>query len=226
MVIGAGLTAFLIRDPVYATKAGEQQIVTLTDGTRVALNTNSKLVVAFTKAERRVRLGRGEAMFEVTKNPHRPFIVEAGEEQVRVLGTTFTVRNDGQKVAVVLVEGRVEVTRQNPSQPKPVRVAVLSPGERLTVRADAGAAVDRPKVETVTAWRRGEVMFDETSLLDAAGELNRYGATQVMVGDPTLASLHISGVFQTHDPTEFAEAAAELHGLQVDREGNRLVLRR
>jgi transmembrane sensor len=225
-VVVGGTGAWLARDPVYTTRVGEQQVFTLSDGSRVALNTGSHLVVDFTKAERRVRLERGEAMFEVTKNPDRPFIVQAGEERVRVLGTTFTVRNDGRKVAVVLVEGRVEVTRETPRQSRPAPVAVLAPGERLTVRADAGAAIDRPRVEAVTAWRRGEVMFDATPLLDAAAELNRYGGTQVQVGDPTLASLRLSGVFQTHDPTEFARVAAELYDLHADREGDRIVLRR
>jgi transmembrane sensor len=226
VVAVGGIGGWLARDPVYATRPGEQQVFTLSDGSRVALNTGSHLVVDFTKAERRVRLERGEAMFEVTRNPDRPFIVQAGEERVRVLGTTFTVRNDGRKVAVVLVEGRVEVTRETPRQPRPVPVAVLAPGERLTVRADAGAAIDHPRVEAVTAWRRGEVMFDETPLLDAAAELNRYGGTQVQVGDPTLAALRLSGVFQTHDPAEFARVAAELYDLHADREGDRIVLRR
>lgn len=225
-LMGGVVTAYLTRDPVYATRVGEQQVVTLSDGTRVALNTDSHLIVDFTEAERRVNLVRGEAMFEVTKNPSRPFVVQAGEQRVRVVGTTFTVRNDGQKVAVVLVEGRVEVTRQAPNQAKPVPVAVLTPGERLTLRTDAGAAVDRPRLEAVTAWRRGEAIFDETSLLDAVAELNRYGGTQVQVGDPELASLRLSGVFQTHDPVEFARAAAELYGLRVEHEGDRLVLRR
>lgn len=226
VVAVGGIGAWLARDPVYATRPGEQQVFTLSDGSRVALNTGSHLVVDFSKDERRVRLERGEAMFEVTKNPDRPFIVQAGEERVRVLGTTFTVRNDGKKVAVVLVEGRVEVTRETPRQPRPVPVAVLAPGERLTVRADAGAAIDHPRVEAVTAWRRGEVMFDETPLLDAAAELNRYGGTQVQVGDPALAALSLSGVFQTHDPAEFARVAAELYDLHADREGDRIVLRR
>jgi transmembrane sensor len=226
VVAVGGAGAWLARDPVYTTRPGEQQVFTLSDGSRVALNTGSHLVVDFSEDERRVRLERGEAMFEVTRNPDRPFIVQAGEERVRVLGTTFTVRNDGKKVAVVLVEGRVEVTRETPRQPRPVPVAVLAPGERLTVRADAGAAIDRPRVEAVTAWRRGEVMFDETPLIDAAAELNRYGGTQVQVGDPQLASLSLSGVFQTHDPAEFARVAAELYDLKADREGDRIVLRR
>lgn len=226
VAVTVAVGAWLARDPVYATDVGEQQVFTLSDGSRVALNTGSHLVVDFSEGERRVRLERGEAMFEVTKNPDRPFVVEAGEERVRVLGTTFTVRKDGQKVAVTLVEGRVEVTRQPPRQPKAQPVAVLAPGQRLTVRPDAGSAIDTPRVEAVTAWRRGEVMFDETPLIDAAAEINRYGGAPVEIGDPSLASLRLSGVFQTHDGAEFARAAAELHDLRVDHEGGRIVLRR
>jgi transmembrane sensor len=223
-IIVGGLAAYLTRNPVYTTKVGEMETVTLSDGTRVALNTDSKLVVAYTRAERRLRLERGEAMFEVTKNPQRPLVVQAGQEQVRALGTTFTVRRDREKLAVVLLEGRVEVGRRVAGRSQVSRVAVLAPGQRLTVRSDAGAAVDYPKIETAIAWRRGELMFDGAPLLDAVAELNRYGGAQVQVGDPTLAALHVSGVFQTHDPAEFALAIAELHHLRVVRDGDTLVL--
>jgi transmembrane sensor len=221
-----GTGTYLLRQPVYITRTGQQEAITLADGTRVGLNTDSRLVVEFSHAERRVRLERGEAMFEVTKNPHRPFVVQVADEQVRALGTTFTVRKDAGRVAVVLVEGRVEVTRVAPSSHRPMRVAVLVPGERLTVRADAGAAVDRPDIVTATAWRQGEVMFDDATLLDAVAELNRYGGRQVQVGDPKIAALSISGVFQTNDPAAFAETVAALHHLQVERVDDTLILKR
>ena len=224
-VVGAG-AAFLARDPVYATAVGHQQSLTLDDGTRVALNTGSRLVVDYSRATRRVRLERGEAMFEVIKDARRPFIVVAGDEQVRALGTAFVVRRDRGRVAVVLVEGRVEVSRKAQDQAKPVRLAVLSPGERLTVRADAGVALDRPKLEAATAWRRGQVMFDDSSLIDAVAELNRYGGAQVVVGDPSLAGLRVSGVFAAQDPDAFAEAVAQLHGLRREAVDDRIVLRR
>lgn len=218
-----GLYTLFNRPPVHETAVGEQQVVMLNDGTRVSLNTNSRISVIYSHGERRVRLDRGEAMFEVTHNPARPFIVESGDEQVRALGTTFIVRRDGNaRTAVTLIEGRVEVTQ--PNQAGTPRIAVLTPGQRVTVTATAGAALDRPSIEALTAWRRGEVVFDDTSLLDAAEELNRYNAEHLVIADPSLASLRISGVFSTGDLEEVARAIAVLHHLRAHREGGEIQL--
>ena len=224
-LIGGG-TAWVVRDPVYATAIGQQQTVSLSDGTRVALNTDTKIVVDYSSGLRRVRLERGEAMFEVAKNPKRPFVVAAAAEEIRALGTTFVVRREAEKVAVTLIEGRVEVRQRTAHAPAPVKLAVLAPGERLTTRPKEGAAVDRPNVETATAWRRGEVMFDDASLAEAAAELNRYGGKSVTVADPRLSELRVSGVFKTADPAEFARTMAALHGLRMREADDAIVLTR
>ncbi|HEX2013527.1 MAG TPA: FecR domain-containing protein [Roseateles sp.] len=218
MVAVAGVVLQLLRDPVYQTSVGEQRMVTLADGSRLTLNTSTRLVVDYGDKQRRIRLERGEALFEVAKNPQRPFVVEAGSEQVRALGTTFVVRNQAKRVDVMLIEGRVQVDRQIASAAAGVRAApiLLAPGERMVLRAEAAApAVDRPAVEEVTAWRRGEAMFDNATLAEAVAEINRYGKTQVSIGDPALAGLRISGVFATRDTAEFAHVVAKLHGLEA-----------
>jgi transmembrane sensor len=219
LLIGGG--AWLSqRPPVHETPVGGQQVVMLADGTRVSLNTDSRIALYYSEGERRVRLDRGEALFEVAHNPARPFIVEAGSEQVRALGTTFIVRRDGaQKLAVTLLEGRVRVS-------DPVRAAVLAPGERLTVTSSAGAALDRPSIDTVAAWRRGEVVFEDTTLIEAVAELNRYSETRLTIVDPSLATLRISGVFSTGDIGEVAQAIAALHHLRAARNGDTIRLTR
>lgn len=219
LLIGGGIWLGM-QPPVHETPVGGQQVVMLADGTRVSLNTDSRVAVLYSEGERRVRLDRGEALFEVAHNPARPFIVEAGAEQVRALGTTFIVRRDGaQKLAVILLEGRVRVS-------DPVRAAVLAPGERLTVTSSAGAALDRPSIDTVAAWRRGEVVFEDATLIEAAAELNRYSETQLTVADPSLATLRISGVFSTGDIGEVAETIAALHRLRAVRNGDTIRLTR
>lgn len=232
LVAAAGLVWWSLQDPVYHTAVGEQRTVTLDDGTRIALNTDSRLSVAYDDGERRVRLERGEALFEVMPQPQRPFIVEAGSEQVRALGTTFVVRRDPDRLAVSLIEGRVEVepraSTQQASRMRQARAGttVLSPGERIVVRADAPRHVDRPRIEVLTAWRHGEVMFDDITLADALAELDRYGRNRVRLADPELSQLRISGVFATRDSAEFARSIAQLHGLRVERAENGIVLRR
>jgi len=95
----------VVKDPVYETAVGEQRAILLSDGSRLTLNTNTRLAVDYGEKLRRIRLVHGEAMFEVAKNPHRPFIVQTETEQVRALGTTFIVRNDAERVDVTLIEG-------------------------------------------------------------------------------------------------------------------------
>lgn len=206
----------------YETAPGEQQALVLADGSRVSLNTGSRIVVDYEDGVRRIRLERGEALFEVAKDKARPFIVTTDRGSVRALGTKFVVRSEGARMAVTLIEGKVSVTRAAVEAP-PV---VMKPGQRLTVIRDAGAALDTPSIEAVTAWRRGEAVFDDVTLLAAAAELNRYGPKRIVIDDPSVSSLRVSGVFATSDAREFASAIAALHGLRVDEDGDVVHLRR
>lgn len=234
LVMAAALIILLLltpiaamRDPRYETATGETRIVRLDDGSRITLNTNSLVAVDYAAGERRVRLLRGEALFEVSKDPRRPFIVAHEGGRVRALGTTFVVRDDPQHMSVTLIEGRVEVTRDAPDARKgAVRIAILSPGERITVTPKAGAVVDHPSLNIITAWRKGEVMFDDTRLIDAAAEYNRYIRGTEIVVDPSVASLSLSGVFTTRDPMQFAETVAALHNIQVRQQGNEIHISR
>ena len=216
-----------LRDPRYETATGETRVVRLDDGSRITLNTNSLVAVDYAAKERQVRLLRGEALFEVSKDPSRPFIVAHKGGQVRALGTTFVVRDEPQQMSVTLIEGRVEVTRDAPdTQNGTARVAILSPGERITLTPKAGAVVDHPPLNIVTAWRKGEIMFDDTRLIDAAAEYNRYIRGTEIVVDPSVASLRLSGVFATRDPLQFSETVAALHNIQARQRGNEIHLSR
>jgi transmembrane sensor len=199
--------------------------VTLADDTRVALNTDSHLTVNYSARERRVKLDRGEALFEVTRNKDRAFIVQVGDTEVRAVGTKFDVRRNDGRVIVVLLEGRVEITTRPQPLQKPVVVANLTPGERLTFGAKAGvAAVDHPNVDATLAWRRGEVMLDDTPLSEAVAEMNRYARVPLALGDPALENLRVSGVFESQSVFEFAQSVAALHHLQIERKENALIL--
>lgn len=226
LMAAAAVAWFLSRPPVYQTAAGKMEVVTLQDGTRITLNTDTRLSVDYGKHERRVRLERGEAIFEDVADPKRPFVVQAGQNQVRALGTTFQVRVDPKRVAVTLVDGRVAVSRDTAAagRGKAVAPTILSPGERLTLRANGKATLDHPSIKALTAWRRGEAVFDDVSLAYAVDEINRYGGTPVRLGDPGLAQMRVSGVFAVHDPAEFASALAKLHHLHVLRSGKAITI--
>lgn len=221
-MFGAGaMTFYASQGSVISTHVGEQRSTTLDDGSRIALNTDSHLTVHFARAERRISLDQGEAMFDVAHDAARPFIVSVGNEQVKALGTAFVIRRDGDDVRVTLLRGRVEVTRQGE---KPQLLAVLQPGDRLSTGLADTPKLDRPALDTVTAWRRGEILFNATPLSEAVAEVNRYGRTHVVIADPRLATLPVSGVFTTDDVGEFAQAIAQLHGLRVRRQDDMLLI--
>lgn len=226
MVVVAAVAWFQWRTPVYQTAAGGMEVVTLRDGTRVTLNTGTRLSVDYGAHERRVRLERGEAIFEDVADPKRPFVVQAGNHQVRALGTTFQVRIDPERLAVTLVNGRVAVSRSIAagSRTRAAAPTILSPGERLILRSDGHATLDHPSIEALTAWQRGEAVFDDVPLAYAVDEINRYGGTPVRLGDPALAQMRVSGVFAVHEPAEFANAIAKLHHLQAVRSGKAITI--
>ena len=259
-------------DPTYTTGIGEQRIVRLDDGTRLSLNSVTRVRIAYDDSERRVELERGEAYFEVAHNPARPFIVTAGNHQVTALGTVFVVRYEAAQTAVTLLEGKVAVlpvpdsasaTRKsavtNPEDSSGTRSAranrhpsislppsashaegagvrvganeggdrelILSPGERVTFTRGGSLKFDEPRMEAVAAWRRGEVMLDKTQLADAIAELNRYDKTRLIIDDPEIAALPISGIYQTGDSTGFARTVAKLYDLEIIEQPDRIYLR-
>ena len=229
----------LEQGPEYVTSIGEQRTVPLDDGSRIALNSNSRVQIEFTAEKRRVRLLHGEAFFEVAHNKERPFVVIAGENAVTAVGTAFEVRYEPDHIDVTLVEGKVNVT--STAEPSGTSAGVsssktglsklsssgfaMSAGERVRIAKGAPAKVDVPRVDAVTAWRRGEVMLDDTPLPDAVAEMNRYSKNPLVIDGGGIAALRVSGIYHTGDSQGFAQTVAQLYGLQVTQEGDQIHLR-
>ncbi|MEP9360224.1 FecR family protein [Sphingomonas sp. KR3-1] len=218
IVLGLGTLFWMSRPTGYATAVGEQKIATLEDGSRIALNTDSRVQVRYDVNERLIDLDHGEAMFEVAHNAARPFIVRAGNKQVRAVGTSFVVRREGDAVIVTLLQGKVAVTDVHPATAH-AQPTYLNPGDRLRSAPKLPTQIDEQPAEIATAWRRGQAMFADTPLADAIVELNRYGGPRLVVDDPQIGALRVSGVFATNDTDEFARAVAALHGLHVTQSG-------
>lgn len=223
----------------YDTGVGEQRIVVLQDGTRLSLNTSTQIRVNFVGPQRTVKVERGEALFEVAKDPSRPFVVQAAGTEVVATGTAFLVRASpaakpgDQALAVTLVEGQVVVRSAAGEARQLDSPLVMAPGERLRLRrskeaersATVASSVDRPRMDQVLAWKRGEASFDNVSLLEAVDEMNRYDRVQIVVaGTAALTERRVSGVFKTGNNASFADAVAQLYGLVVRNHGDRLEL--
>jgi len=229
----AAVTGFSTRfagffdEQTYSTLVGETKVVPLEDGSVVTLNTNSKVTVRYTKKRRDIVLSQGEALFDVAKNRRRPFVVAAGGTQVRAVGTSFTVALlPDQPVQVLVREGVVEIKRPNVPTAPPVRVAINT---RAVAPADApivAKAVAVAEVNRELAWRVGRIAFEGETLREAAAEFARYSDTPIVIDDPNVANLTITGLFVSNDPVGFSKAVAVSLNLRADVGQNEIHLTR
>ncbi|KTC63043.1 peptide ABC transporter substrate-binding protein [Pseudomonas fluorescens ABAC62] len=170
--------------------------VTLGDGTQVELNLGTQLVYSNYKHERRVTLNKGEAFFKVSHDSAHPFIVRAGEGQVRVTGTQFNVWKYGDQVRVMLLEGSVQIASD------PVHGSVpLTPGMQASYQhGDA-----TPKVRAIDpadkalAWRQGKLVLDNLALADALPLINRYLTKPAMLADANTGAIRIGGIYNINE---------------------------
>ncbi|AKM06368.1 FecR family protein [Pelagerythrobacter marensis] len=198
---------------IYTTEVGEQRIVTLPDDTRVALNTDSVMEVSYSGDQRVIELDRGEALFEVAHDSSRPFLVRTQQGTVTVLGTRFIVRHDREAVEVALLTGKVSV------QPADVRRHPfrIHPGQRIRLGGVDGARVDEPALNTLTAWRRGELVLQGTSISAAVEEMNRYSEKPIVISmSARLSQKTLSGIFRVRETERFARTLAAMYGLDIE----------
>jgi len=222
---------YFLRDDTLRTGPAEQRTVELSDGTQVSLNANTRIIVQYDHRVRKVTLASGEALFDVIKHQPRPFVVVIGDQKVIALGTSFLVRRDeptGSAFAVTLVEGRVAIEPISwpdvlPREPA-VGLKLLNPGERLRFTRDAAEKTDSPSIERVTAWQRGKLIFEDTSLSEAAAEFNRYGPSKITIDGPALGELRVGGVFKIADPSSFAHAMVNAYHLRIIESSDTIVL--
>lgn len=206
----AGIYLGSARPIAYSTRKGEKRVVSLDDGSVMTLNTETRLEVRYAKDRRLVRLVEGEALFDVAKDRHRPFVVSARNAEVRAVGTSFTVSNvGGEPVEVLVREGLVDVTRVNLAQQAPTR---LKANSRAILAVDSGAVavahVDDAELGTDLAWKDGQIVFQGESLATAAARFARYSDIGIVIVDPDLGAEKVAGVFNANDPVGFAKSVA------------------
>jgi transmembrane sensor len=212
-VVSAGAW-LILRTPQqhYATAIGQVQGLELADGSRVELNTDTRLAVKLGSAERRIHLVRGEALFSVAHDGTRPFLVTAGDVVVRATGTRFEVRHLDRRTQVILMQGTVNISV--PGRP----VANLEAGE--TWRSDTASAfavrtVGPDDLAGALAWTKGRVVFEATPLADAIAEVNRYTDRKIVLAAQGQRAELISGSFKAGDPEAFAKAVAAMLALEI-----------
>lgn len=237
-VLAAGAFLFWqqYRPDVLRTGFGERRVVTLPDGSQVTLDSRSEVSVRYTADARSLTLVRGQARFDVAHDVTRPFSVIAEGHKVVATGTAFDVDLLGPKLLVTLLKGHVVVLPQRaptipwvPHAPADgpgsataagaesraesaagdaMQTIYLDPGEQLVMSSSDAPRVSHVDVERVTAWERGEIVFDNEPLASVVQRMNRYGPRHIIVGDDRSGSLRISGVFHEGDVDGFVSTIA------------------
>jgi transmembrane sensor len=208
----------------YATAKGEHRSVRLADGSTLELAAGSTLSVTLAKADRRVTLTEGEAVFDVAADKARPFLIAAGDRTVRVVGTRFDVRRRAGEVSVSVERGVVEV---NPADGAKGRGFRLRPGQRLDhVEGAADVQLSAVDPAQVASWRTGRLIYRDRPLSEVVADLNQQFAKPIVIEDASLAQTRVSGVLVVDDQAAVIRRLALLAPIKALPSPQGVLLRR
>ncbi|MCK9397498.1 MAG: FecR family protein [Methylobacter sp.] len=202
----------------FHTGYGEMRDIRLSDGSIAHLNSNSALAVHIDGNQRQLTLLQGEAWFEVSPDPTRPFQVHAEHGTVTALGTAFNIRLQRSQTEVSVTQHSVAVDAEQADGQ--ALHAVVSEGQQLVYNQKARlGSVKAIDSRTVTAWQRGKLVFQDQPLGEVIAELNRYYHGYLLVTDDSIALRHVNGVFRTDQPLavlDALESSLSVHSTRIN----------
>ena len=207
----------------FTTTTGEVKTVVLADGSQVTLSAASHIEAAFSKEQRTVFLQAGAAFFDVVSDPDRPFVVEAGALNARVLGTEFEVSRNTELVRVAVAEGLVEVSHPYvlDEQLSSLRSLIkLSAGDSVNATRDEGLSViKRMNAPAIGAWRQGKLFYDGARLAELVADANRYTEKHVLIaeGSEIIADYRVRGAFNASDIDGMLSTLSDIYPVTIDR---------
>ncbi len=211
---------------VYVSTVAKNRDIVLQDGSSVALGGASMLTTHYSRDERLVDLGTGEAFFQVTHNAQRPFVVTAGDLTIRDIGTAFDVRRTGQRVTIAVTEGRVQIRNNVAPYGKAGSDTIEATAGQLISYDPASSALSVGSIsaEQATAWRSDRLEFIDEPLSVVVANINRYSTRPVQIADADLESLSFTGSIKTDALQSWLNALPQVFPLQVSQDGHRVTL--
>ncbi len=209
----------------YATEVGEISTVSLSDGSTLLLNTDSRVLVDFNDSTRSIDLVQGEVFFDVAKDSNRPFVVNVGEDSVTAVGTAFSVDASGlingmRKIdEVIVTEGRVKLSSQTANLP-----IYLELGQKALARGESFEVESGSDADSLLAWREGFIVFQGESLTTVIAEIDRYTPLKFHLLDEELASIQVGGFFKTGDLDQLLLVLENNFGVESEKRGTEVFL--
>ncbi|MEM9633667.1 MAG: FecR family protein [Pseudomonadota bacterium] len=196
---------------------GEVRVVELEDGTKMFLNTDTAVQIAYSDAARKINILRGESYFDVVSDPNRPFIVSDGSLEATAVGTRYSVGNLGSatEVFIQVEEGGVSVRNGEEE--------VLVGADQFAVSKENTLEVLNGDVSGRLAWREGQLVFSDTPLSQVLATLDQYRSGKIVVVGDSIAELKVSGVFDLNDTGQALEALSASLPVQVNYLTDKLV---
>ena len=204
---------------VFQTGKAERRRVTLADGSVVNLNSNSRIAVRYNHFGRKVELTGEEAAFDVVHDPARPFVVAVNRATVRVVGTEFNIRNDGEDLAVAVRRGAVQVALDAAQPP-----LTVSAGRQLTHSHGRNQVAEIATIDDAFSWRSGQLVYRSRPVAEVVRDLNRYFSSKIVLRGDQAAALNFSGVLRLDDETSAIARLCELLPLKASAQDGAIVL--
>lgn len=222
----------------YITATGQQIETTFSDGSIIHLNTSSHIETEFSSDKRIVKLIKGEALFDVAHDANRPFIVYAGDRLVQAIGTQFVVHLKPEDIQVTVTDGKVKMSKvKNNVNIADIKAldntaiekddVYLTKGEQAIVTGNATPKLIKVASDNLNrelSWLEGKLIFDNEALFDVIEEINRYIDITIVLKEPSLHDIKISGRFDLGDSEALIEALELSFNIQSQRLSSNKIL--
>lgn len=204
------------------TSNKELRDIVLPDGSKVILDAKTKLDIKYYSDKREVNISEGKALFEVSSNPNKPFIVNADMIKVEVLGTNFEVKNEKDKIAVDVISGKVKVEQNKNNEFK--QLAILTQGKHISFDKQSSKTVLKDiDIKNIASWKDGVLFFQDYSLQKAIDEFKKYKDIDIVI-QKDIQKYSISGSFGIDDIDKFIFALSKIYPIKVDKKGNSIYI--
>jgi transmembrane sensor len=225
LIVAGFVSVWWSRQPtIIQTATAEQRVVWLPDGSRITVGPRTRVSYRYSAATRALRLDTGQAFFEVTKDAHRPFVVDTRRGRIVAVGTAFSVDVASDRMNVTVAEGTVRIENaefpHNPNGSAVAHPIMVGAGRRCIVATNGASVTTLPSATPDVSWRDGRLVYYGDPLSAVITDLNRYAVDHIELADQTLADLQYTGTVFPESIDDWLASLPNIFPVRVERRGH------